>query len=88
MVCGDSRAAISDFGLYDMRNDTAFYPVMAWDPVTVDFNIWLGNATAEIILRLGSHVRAGPLIAYEPGEKHPSGWAYRVPGRIHAPYLV
>jgi hypothetical protein len=66
-----------------MPNDTPFYPVLAWDSLTSDFNVWLGNATAATILKLGSRVRAGVAVGYEPADKHPTGWAYRVPGRIH-----
>ena len=62
-----------------MGNDTAFFYVMGWNPSTVDFDIWLGNATAGTIAKLGSSVRSGGLIGYEPADKHPSGWAYRVP---------
>ena len=62
-----------------MPRDTAFYSVMGWNLLTVDFDIWLGNATAETIAKLGSRVKAGELIGYEDADKHPSGWAYRVP---------
>jgi len=56
-----------------------FFDVMGWNPSTVDFDIWLGTATAETITKLGSKVRRGPLVGYERADKHPSGWGYRVP---------
>jgi hypothetical protein len=67
-----------------MRNDTPFYYVMGWNPSTVAFDIWLGNATKDIIAKLGSRVRSGGLIGYEPADKHPSGWACHAPGHPHA----
>jgi hypothetical protein len=61
-----------------------FFDVMGWNPSTVDFDIWLGTANAETIAKLGSNAKAGPLVGYEPAEKHPTGWGYRAPGHHHA----
>jgi hypothetical protein len=50
---------------------------MSWNQQTVDFDRWLGTATRDAIAKLGSGVRVGRLVGYEPANKHPSGWGYR-----------
>jgi hypothetical protein len=76
----DLRAAI--FSIWDQRNmeqRTAFFSVLGWNQSTLNFDRWLGNATMETIVKLGSGVRAGELVGYEVASVHPSGWAFRAP---------
>jgi hypothetical protein len=61
-----------------MDERIAFFDAMSWNQQTVDFDKWLGTATRDAIAKLGSGVRVGRLVGYEPANKHPSGWGYRV----------
>jgi hypothetical protein len=65
-----------------MAQDTAFFYIYAWNPREADFNIWIGNATRDAAAKLGSKVRIGELIGYEPADKHPTGWACRAPAAV------
>jgi hypothetical protein len=66
-----------------MSQTEPIYPVYGWNQSDLDFNRWLGNATAATILKLGSHVRHGPSIGYAPVGKYPLGWAYQHAPRSH-----
>jgi hypothetical protein len=79
MIQTDSRSIhLADIeAIYTGLTCVPFFSVMGWNQRTVDFDIWLGNATRTAAAEMGDRVRLGELVGYEPTEKHPTGWAYR-----------
>jgi hypothetical protein len=63
----------------DEQRRVAFFYAYGWNQSTLDYDVWLGNATRDAIAKLGSRVKVGELIGYEPADNHPSGWAFRAP---------
>ena len=58
-----------------LRNDTAVYYAMVFNPRTCDHDTWIGTASIEAILKAG--LKPGLLIGYHPKELLPGGWGYR-----------
>ena len=79
MIQTDSRSIhLADIeAIYTGLTRVPFFGVMGWNQQTIDFDIWLGNATRAAAAEMGDRVRLGELVGYEPAEKYPSGWAYR-----------
>jgi hypothetical protein len=79
MIQTDNRSIhLADIeAIYAGLTRVPFFSVMGWNQRTVDFDIWLGNATRAAAAELGDRIRLGELVGYEPAEKHPTGWAFR-----------
>jgi hypothetical protein len=60
-----------------MTNDTAVFDAMAYNPNTVQCDIWKGIGTREAIEAAGYRVLRETL-KYCPTEKLKEGWAFRV----------
>jgi hypothetical protein len=60
-----------------MTNDTPVYPAFAYNPATVDFDIWRGIGTREAIAKLG--LRGRGLVLWCPHEWLVDGWSFMAP---------
>ena len=59
-----------------MKNDTAVYPALAFNPVTCNYNSWKGTGTREAIAKRGLRPDLTELL-YCPKEWLVDGWRDR-----------
>jgi hypothetical protein len=59
-----------------MQNDTAVFFAYAYNQLTCDKDIWVGNGTRQAIVKGGFYV--GELVGWHPHQHLTDGWALRV----------